>query len=75
MLGLVRVAEGGDLDGVIAALARRGAGENAVDRPDPRSGWTALTAAAHRGHRAVVLHLVDTAHATIDLVNRAHFTT
>jgi len=70
MLGLVRVAEGGDLDGVIAALARRGAGENAVDRPDPRSGWTALTAAAHRGHRAVVLHLVDTAHATIDLVNR-----
>ena len=69
MLGLVRVAEGGDLDGVIAALAR-GAGENAVDRPDPRSGWTALTAAALRGHRAVVLHLVDTAHATIDLVNR-----
>ncbi len=70
MLGLVRVAEGGDLDAVIAALARRGAGENAVDRPDPRSGWTALTAAALRGHRAVVLHLVDTAHATIDLVNR-----
>ena len=60
MFELVRAAEKGDLDAAVAALAR--GGKNVVDRPDPRSGWTALTAAAHGGHRAVWCYTLWTSH-------------
>ena len=36
-----------------------------IDRPDPATGWTALTAAANGGHAAVVAYLMD-AGASVD---------
>ena len=66
---LVTAAAAGDLDKLVAALARDGGGL-IVDQAVPRSGRTALTAAANGGHRAVVVHLVDVAHASIDRPDR-----
>jgi len=40
-----------------------------IDRPDPATGSTLLTAAARGGHRAVVAYLVD-AGASVDRVDR-----
>ena len=46
-----------------------------IDRPDPVTGWTALTAAANGGHAAVVAFLVDCAGASVDLPDAASMCT
>ena len=66
---LVAAAMNGDLNAVRAVLAHGGVRIN-VNGAAPRSGWTALTAAARGGHRGTLLHLVDVAHASIDHPNQ-----
>ena len=53
----------------VASRVNRGDATTHIDRPDPATGSTLLTAAARGGHRAVVAYLVD-AGASVDRVDR-----